>query len=84
MLGQGGKAAVSQRRRWEFGRRELSRRVLVPLLRSTHLNLIEKFASVLELTMPPMVLILVDYLAWSRPTSWSCSELNTRPGSLRS
>jgi cellulose synthase/poly-beta-1,6-N-acetylglucosamine synthase-like glycosyltransferase len=62
MLGQGGKAAVSQRRRWEFGRRELSRRVLVPLLRSTHLNLTEKFASVLELTMPPMVLILVDYL----------------------
>jgi 1,2-diacylglycerol 3-beta-glucosyltransferase len=62
MLGQGGKAAISQRRRWEFGRRELSRRVLVPLLRSTHLNLTEKFASVLELTMPPMALILVDYL----------------------
>jgi len=62
MLGQGGKAAISQRRRWEFGRRELSRRVLVPLLRSTHLDLTEKFASVLELTMPPMVLILVDYL----------------------
>ena len=34
----------------------------MPLLRSTHLNLTEKFASVLELTMPPMVLILVDYL----------------------
>ncbi len=62
MLGQGGKAAISQRRRWEFGRRELSRRVLVPLLRSTHLSLTEKFASFLELTMPPMVLILVDYL----------------------
>jgi hypothetical protein len=62
MLGQGGKAAVSQRRRWEFGRRELSRRVLMPLLRSTHLNLTEKLASVLELTTPPMVLLLVHYL----------------------
>ncbi len=61
MLGQGGKAAASQRRRWEFGRRDLSRRVLVPLLRSTHLNLIEKFASVVELTMPPMVLLLFYY-----------------------
>ena len=62
MLGQGGKAAVSQRRRWEFGRRELSRRVLVPLLRSTQISLTNKIASVLELTMPPMVLILLDYL----------------------
>jgi 1,2-diacylglycerol 3-beta-glucosyltransferase len=61
MLGQGGKAAVSQRRRWEFGRREVTRRVLAPLLRSTHLNAMEKIASALELTMPPMVLILVYY-----------------------
>src|SRR5208337_3069201 len=36
MLGQGGKPAASQRRRWEFGRRDVGRRVLVPLLRSTH------------------------------------------------
>ncbi len=62
MLGQGGKAAASQRRRWEFGRRELSRRVLVPLLRSTHLSLVEKLASAFELTMPPMVLLLIYYL----------------------
>jgi cellulose synthase/poly-beta-1,6-N-acetylglucosamine synthase-like glycosyltransferase len=62
MLGQGGKAAVSQRRRWEFGRRELSRRVLERLLRSTHLKLTNKIASVLELTMPPMVQIILYYL----------------------
>jgi hypothetical protein len=58
MLGQGGQAAASQRRRWEFGRREVRRRALLPLLRSAHLNLTEKVASVLDLTMPPMVLIL--------------------------
>ncbi len=62
MLGQGGKAAASQRRRWEFGRRELGRRFLVPVLRSTHLNLFKKFASLVELTMPPMVPILLYYL----------------------
>ena len=62
MLGQGGKAAVSQRRRWEFGRRELSRRVLMPLLRSSHLTVTQKFASFIELTMPPMVQLLVYYV----------------------
>ncbi len=63
MLGQGGRAAASQRKRWEFGRRELSRRMVMPLVRSRHLNLIEKIASLIELTMPPMVLLLVYYLA---------------------
>ncbi len=62
MLGQGGKAAVAQRKRWEFGRREVARRALPPLLRSPHLGLLEKFASVLELTMPPMVMLIFYYL----------------------
>lgn len=58
--GQGGRLAC---KRWEFGRRELSRRMVMPLVRSRHLNLIEKIASLIELTMPPMVLLLVYYLA---------------------
>jgi len=62
MPGHDGKAAVSQRRRWEFGRRDVGRQVLVPLLRSSHLSLVDKFASVLDLTMPPMILLLVYYL----------------------
>jgi cellulose synthase/poly-beta-1,6-N-acetylglucosamine synthase-like glycosyltransferase len=62
MLGRGGKAALTQRRRWEFGRRELGRRVLLRLVRSPHMSLTNKMASVLELTMPPMVSILLSYL----------------------
>ena len=62
MLGQGGKAAVSQRRRWEFGRRDLSRRMLVPLLRSRHMSFVEKIVSFVELTMPPLVQLFTFYL----------------------
>jgi 1,2-diacylglycerol 3-beta-glucosyltransferase len=54
MLSRGGGAAASQRRRWEFGRREVSRRALGPLLRTTRLPLREKLAGLLELTMPTM------------------------------
>ena len=38
MLEHGGKAAVIQRRRWEAGRRDVSRRMLMPLLRSQRLG----------------------------------------------
>jgi cellulose synthase/poly-beta-1,6-N-acetylglucosamine synthase-like glycosyltransferase len=62
MLGRGGQAALTQRRRWEFGRRELGRRVLLRLLRSPHMSLTNKIASIVELTMPPMVSILLYYL----------------------
>jgi hypothetical protein len=62
MLGKGGPAAASQRRRWEFGRSDLKGHLVGPLLRSKKLNLIEKTTSLLELTMPSMVVLLSVYL----------------------
>ncbi|MGO9597066.1 MAG: glycosyltransferase family 2 protein [Isosphaeraceae bacterium] len=58
MLARGGKAAASQRQRWERGREELRRRMLLPLLKSRHLGWYEKLASALELTVPPLILLL--------------------------
>jgi len=54
MVGSGGPAAAHQRRRWEFGRRDLRRKFLAPLLRSDRLGWWEKILSVCELTMLPM------------------------------
>ena len=65
MLSQGGSASVSQRQRWESGRHALKRKLLGPLLRSTHLGWIEKTASVIELTMPTTTSILGIYLILS-------------------
>ena len=42
MLGSGGKAAANQRRRWEFGRSEIRRKYLGPLLRSQRARLVRK------------------------------------------
>ena len=58
MVGHGGKAAVSQRQRWEAGRQEVRRRFFLPLLRSRFLNPVRKITSLLELIMPPMVPLL--------------------------
>jgi cellulose synthase/poly-beta-1,6-N-acetylglucosamine synthase-like glycosyltransferase len=55
MLAGGGTAAIDQRRRWEFGRGEIRRQVLGPLLRSTRLKPLDKIAAVIELCMPTMV-----------------------------
>jgi hypothetical protein len=54
MVGSGGTAAAHQRRRWEFGRRDLRRKFLAPLLRSNRLGWWEKTLSACELTMLPM------------------------------
>ena len=62
MLEQGGKPAIIQRRRWESGRRDLARRVLLPLLRSPRLGAIAKLVATIELTTPPMVGLLLYYL----------------------
>jgi cellulose synthase/poly-beta-1,6-N-acetylglucosamine synthase-like glycosyltransferase len=59
---QGGTAAIAQRRRWEYGRRDMSLRMLFPLLRTRRLDAISKLAAVIELMMPPMVAILIWYL----------------------
>jgi len=52
-----GPAASDQRRRWEFGRKVVKRKMLGPLLRTRHLGLLKKVASILELTMPTTVFL---------------------------
>ncbi len=49
-----GKAAVSQRQRWEDGRGSLIRRFLGPLLSSKSLSPLQKGFSLLDLTFPPL------------------------------
>jgi cellulose synthase/poly-beta-1,6-N-acetylglucosamine synthase-like glycosyltransferase len=62
MLSSGGPAAVEQRRRWEFGRAEVRRKYLGPLLRSEKLGLWEKLLSVCELTIPSLVGLALIYV----------------------
>jgi cellulose synthase/poly-beta-1,6-N-acetylglucosamine synthase-like glycosyltransferase len=62
MLGSGGKAAANQRRRWEFGRKEVRRKYVGPLLRSGRLGRWEKLISLCELTMPTLGVLLSVYL----------------------
>jgi cellulose synthase/poly-beta-1,6-N-acetylglucosamine synthase-like glycosyltransferase len=62
MLASGGEAAANQRRRWEFGRREVRRKYLKPLLRSKHLSVWKKFVNLCDLTMPTMGALAVLYV----------------------
>jgi cellulose synthase/poly-beta-1,6-N-acetylglucosamine synthase-like glycosyltransferase len=73
MLGSGGTAAANQRRRWEFGRHDIRKKYLGPLLSSNHLGWAEKALSACELTIPTMavlatiyvVVVGLDLIAWS-------------------
>lgn len=58
-----GQAAVSQRRRWEEGRRALRSAVRGPLLASRVLGPVHKLLSLLELVFPPLVALLSTLLA---------------------
>jgi cellulose synthase/poly-beta-1,6-N-acetylglucosamine synthase-like glycosyltransferase len=62
MVGSGGTAAANQRRRWEFGRREVRRTYAGPLLRSDRIGWWEKLVSLCELTIPPLGPLLSLYL----------------------
>jgi cellulose synthase/poly-beta-1,6-N-acetylglucosamine synthase-like glycosyltransferase len=72
MLARGGKAAASQRQRWEHGRQELRRRMLLPLLRSPNLGWYQKLTSVLELTVPPLIVLVALFLALLLANSLLC------------
>jgi cellulose synthase/poly-beta-1,6-N-acetylglucosamine synthase-like glycosyltransferase len=71
MVSSGGTAAANQRRRWEFGRSEVRRKYIGPLLRSERIGPVDKALSLLEITLPPLglllswyaVLVLLDLLA---------------------
>lgn len=58
----GGKAAATQRARWEFGRGQVRRRFLPLVLRSTHMTAWDKSLSALELVMPTMAVLAGLYL----------------------
>lgn len=58
MLEGGGEAAAHQRRRWEFGRKEVKRRLFGQVLRNSKLSFAEKFVSAVELKTPPMMTLL--------------------------
>lgn len=57
MLGQGGRAAASQRQRWESGRVQVKRKFTGPMLRSPRLGWLEKLTALIELTIPPLVFL---------------------------
>ncbi len=61
MVSAGGKAAVEQRRRWEFGRSGVRRKYLGPLLHSEKLGIWEKIISACELTIPPLGGLILLY-----------------------
>jgi cellulose synthase/poly-beta-1,6-N-acetylglucosamine synthase-like glycosyltransferase len=63
MVSTGGNAAAIQRRRWEFGRSEVRRKYLTPLVRSSRIGLADKLLSVLEISIPPMALLLSLFVA---------------------
>ncbi len=65
MLASGGKAAANQRRRWEFGRREVRRKYTPLVLRSGRMNPWERLISLGEITMPTMGRLLAAYLLLS-------------------
>jgi cellulose synthase/poly-beta-1,6-N-acetylglucosamine synthase-like glycosyltransferase len=62
MLSKGGSPLANQRRRWEFGRADVRRRMLGPLLRSPHLGWLQKAADLVELTSPPTSQIALIYV----------------------
>ena len=57
MLAEGGRAAAAQRRRWEFGRRELKTKMLGALLTTSRLGFFARAAAVIELLMPTLVVL---------------------------
>lgn len=58
MLEGGGEAAANQRRRWEFGRKEIKGRLFGPMIRDRKLGLIERLTSAIEMKTPPMMTLL--------------------------
>ena len=62
MIASGGKASAGQRRRWEYGRRQVRSTFLGPLLCSERLGVWKKVLSLLELTIPTMGILAVLYV----------------------
>ena len=52
MLTHGGEAAVNQRKRWEFGRKAVRRKVLIPLINCKGISARKKILALCDLTLP--------------------------------
>jgi glycosyltransferase involved in cell wall biosynthesis len=68
-----GVAAVSQRSRWEFGRKELRKRFFLPLLRLRKLAFLEWLNSLIELSMPPMMEFMLLLFLIQAASQWALS-----------
>ena len=72
MPSSSGTAAASQRRRWEFGRKEVRWKYLLPLMRTRQIGWWEKLLGFFELSIPTMgaflslyaVLMVLNFLAY--------------------
>ena len=62
MLARGGEATANQRRRWEFGRREVRNKYIMPILRSRKLNARGKILAICDLTLPSLTVLTALYL----------------------
>ena len=89
MVGSGGPAAASQRRRWEFGRGDIRRKYLPRLLRSDRIGWWEKLVSVCEITLPTMsglfslylILMALDLFGFAVRGRWA--SVGVGPARLR-
>jgi cellulose synthase/poly-beta-1,6-N-acetylglucosamine synthase-like glycosyltransferase len=71
MLSQGGTPLANQRRRWEFGRISVCRKMLGPVLRSPHLSWLRKAAAIAELTTHPTSHVALSYLLLSAAAAFA-------------
>ena len=62
MLAKGGSPLAHQRRRWEYGRSDIRRRMLGPVLRSANISPLRKAADVIELMSLPTSLVALVYV----------------------
>jgi cellulose synthase/poly-beta-1,6-N-acetylglucosamine synthase-like glycosyltransferase len=79
MVTQYGQAARSQCRRWHFGRTGLHAEFLGPVIRSKNLSVLEKALYSADLGFPPMLNLLLGFLATTlvHPLVWAYPGLET-------
>ncbi len=83
MLSRGGRAATSQRRRWEAGRNALRDEFIGPLLRSRRLRPFAKVVHLIELLCPPLVTLWAILVAVSSIHLGAAFDLGLLPMSRR-
>ena len=75
MLARGGTPLADQRRRWEFGRSSICRKMLGPVLRSPHLSSLQKAAAIAELTSHPTSHVALVYLLLSAAAAFAIPDM---------